>query len=204
MPQPVINPPGPLTVDGKDFTDSAYLDGKAIYRDFAVTNAVDVVWAVDGGTLSNILARSVRWTAPNISGTYHLTATAAGQPVTTIVITVEAVLPTFWEWKTPIEAKKKTLTFEAVDGPDQTRTLSGTREFYKLGADDSSYAEGVEMKAFQEAHHPVKKFWLLDPVQRRKAKFNTDSTFSFAYNDQDSWQWNFSVKQAWPYTWVTY
>jgi hypothetical protein len=96
------------------------------------------------------------------------------------------------------------LTFTPIDGDEETRSLSGVREHFKLGANDSSYDEGLEMKTFWTNHHPSKKFWLYDPQRRQKSKFKTDSNFPFAYNDQDGSQWNLAIKQAWPYTWVNY
>lgn len=185
MPSPIITPAGPLSRAGKDV------------QDFTANQAV--TWSASGGTLSLITATTARWTAPNVTGAYTVTATNGVDPSTVVTITVMAVLPNYWSWKNPVIMKKDVLIFKPISGPKQTRTLSPSAHNWELGNEDTSYERFLEMEAFWDAHHPGKKFAMIDPVKNERRTYQTDSDYNGHYNSADSFSWSGRIEEAWPY-----
>lgn len=187
MAAPIITPGGPLTKDGKSLTHF-------------VANQ-NVTWTKSGGTLSGVLAAAVDWTAPNQTGLWTLTGTNGGAETDIVEITVRAIIPNYWTWKTPIVAKKEVLTFKPIYGPTQTRGFgdSPAMHDWELGNDDSSFENFQEIKAFWNWHHPGLQFDMIDPVQVERRRYEVDSDYGFQYNHADSYQWSFRIREAWPF-----
>lgn len=190
MPTPiltlVITPAGPLTKRGKVLTH--------------FTANQNVVWTTDGGIFSGVLDDAVDWTSPNQTGNWHLT----GQGVESsriVLITVEAVIPNYWEYQNPVEAVKNKLEFTPIAGPTQHRTFGGPapQHRWELGAEDSDQSQYLEMKTFWDWHDPGKNFLMWDPVVNETRRYETDSNFSFIYKVGDSYSWKFRIKEVWPH-----
>lgn len=186
MPVPVITPGGPLAKLGKSATN--------------FTSDIDVVWSANGGTLSNILARSVTWTAPNSTGNWNLFATV-GPDQDFVLIVVESVIPNYWDYQNPIEAIKKKLQFEPIAGPTQNRSFGSpaSQHRWELGSDDNSREQYLEMKAFWDWHDPGKQFLMWDPQAEETRRYETDSNWSGLYKVGESYSWKFRIKEVWPY-----
>lgn len=189
MAAPIITPAGPLAKRGKSLTH--------------FVSDQNVAWSTDGGILTNVAALSVDWTAPNQSGNWHLNAVKAPPPPTTtiVLITVEAVIPNYWDYQNPIEAVKKKLEFEPIAGPTQHRTFGGPSPQHKweLGSDDSGRDEYLEMKAFWDWHDPGKQFLMYDPQAEETRRYETDSNWSGLYKVGESYSWKFRIKEVWPF-----
>jgi hypothetical protein len=187
MAAPIITPGGPLAKRGGVLTH--------------FTADQPVTWTTDGGVLSGIASAAVDWTAPNQSGNFHLVGTNGSAQTDTVLITVESVLPNYWEFQNPIEAVKKKLEFEPIAGPTQHRTFGSPAPQHKweLGADDSSYDERNAMKAFWDWHDPGVQFLMFDPVLSETRRYETDSNWSELYKPGDSYSWKFRIKEVWPY-----
>jgi hypothetical protein len=89
-------------------------DLRAIVKNDANT---DVTWQIvegepTGGTLSNITANSVTYTAPANNGTYHIEATSDGDPTVSDIITVVVNDNFYWEQRSGLSliGKAKELT----------------------------------------------------------------------------------------------
>lgn len=112
------------------------------------------------------------------------------------------VIPNYWEWKTPITAKKKVLAFEPYYGPRQTRTfgLGDPQHDWELGNNDSSYENFIEIKEFWNEHYPGVDFYLYDPPLDETRVYQIDSDMAESYNHADSFAWSFRIKESFPYT----
>lgn len=112
------------------------------------------------------------------------------------------VIPNFWEWKTPITARKNVLKFKPYAGPSQTRTFGTSQPFHdwELGNGDSSFENFQTIKAFWNTHHPTPSFYLYDPVLDETRTYEIDSDFAETYNHQDSYSWSFRISELYPYT----
>lgn len=188
MAAPIITPGGPLAKRGKVLT--------------SFSSNQDVTWSTDGGTLSAILATTVNWTSPNQSGNWHLEGENGSAETDEVLIVVEAVIPNYWEYQNPLEAVKKKLEFEPIAGPTQHRIFGGNsnpQHRWELGANDSSFDERNEMKAFWDWHDPGKLFLMWDPVINETRRYETDSNWSELYKPGDSFSWKFRIKEVWPY-----
>jgi len=184
---PVITPSGPLGRDGGSTTN--------------FTADQSVTWTKSGGTLSAILPTSVTWEAPNETGTRTLTATNGAAQTDIVTITVRAIIPNYWAWKTPIHAKKEGLIFRPIYGPTQTRGFGDSSAIHdwELGNDDSEIEKFQEMYAFWNYHHFGRKFDLNDPVLEERRTYETDSDIDYHYNDSGGVTWSLRIKEAFPY-----
>lgn len=190
MPAPVITPAGPLSKLGKILTH------------FTVDQ--NVTWSTDGGVLSGIAAQYVDWTSPNQTGNWYLNGQNGALQTTVVLIAVESVIPNYWEYRNSLEVVKEKLEFKPKTGPTQHRTFGNNlpQHRWELGADDSSYDEYLEMKAFWDWHDPGKPFLMWDPVVNETRRYETDSNWSGLYKEGDSFSWKFRIKEVWPYALV--
>lgn len=149
MPVPVITPAGPLAKRGKDV------------QAFTATNGVDS-WAASGGTLSNQTAGGATWEAPNVGGSYTVTATNASGS-TIVTITVTGVVPTPPNWEFKVHNKKKVLLFESDSGERQTRSKGPRKRTFDFVANTRQKVNFTEFEAFWDAHYPGKKVYFTHP-----------------------------------------
>lgn len=159
MSAPVITPAGPLAKHGKDVQH--------------FTSDQDVTWTKSGGTFSGTAARAVDWTAPNVTGTYTVTATNGSAQATTVTITVIAeIFAVPSRGYEPVNDRKM-LTFEPDSGPPQVRS-KGDKSQFPFVKNNAKAAEGLEMLAIWEAHYATgKKVYFTDPY------LNAESTWLF-------------------------
>lgn len=189
MPAPVVAPAGPLAKDGRSVT---------VFNANVASN-----WTATGGTFTGAVNGTViaTWTAPNVSGTYKVRATnPVDNMFTEITVTVMAIVPNTWEFKSPGQETKDVLIFKPQAGPTQTRSLSDWYSTWDIGAEDASYDEFQEMRAFIKAHYPGKIVALDDPVVRERRFFKFTAPFNKAYNPGDGFAWNSKIEEQWPYT----
>jgi len=188
MPSPIITPAGPLSKDGKTAT--------------AFTANQNVTWSTTGGVLSLVTVNSVTWTAPNQTGVFNLVATNGVDPPTTVVITVRAILPNYWQWQVQITEEKDVQIFTPIAGPEQTRSYGNgkPRHVWDLGDDDSSYENAQEIRAFWDYHYPGKLFDMIDPSVGERRTYTIASNLGWKENHADSYNWAMRIKEAYPYT----
>lgn len=112
------------------------------------------------------------------------------------------ILPNYWTYKSPIEAKKDVLKFRPYSGPNQTRSLSGEDEYHEweIGNDDSDHDNFLALKAFWRVHYPGVQFYLHDVQLDETRVYEIDSNLSEHYNHQDSYSWKMRISEAFPYT----
>jgi hypothetical protein len=112
------------------------------------------------------------------------------------------VLPNYWEYKSPAEARKDVSVFTPYWGPDQTRGYGdgSPRHHWELGNADSAREDAIEMKAFWGEHFPGIQFYMYDPEVDETRVYTFDSNYGFHYNPGDSHAWSVRIKEAWPYT----
>jgi hypothetical protein len=191
MSAPIIAPTSPIGRDGKSST--------------IFTADQNVTWTKSGGTLSDVAARSVTWTAPNQTGVWTLTGTNGSAQATIISITVRAIIPNFWKWQNPVHATKDVLIFKPIFGPTQTRGFGDGSPIlgWELSNDDSSYDNFIELKAFWDYHHPGRQFDMIDPNIPERRTYETDSDLDYSYNHADSVTWAMRIKESYPYALVT-
>jgi len=185
---PILSPGGPLGKDGGTLTN--------------FTADQNVTWTTSGGTLSNVAAQSVTWEAPNQTGVWTLTGTNGAAETDIVSITVRAIIPNYFGWKTPIHAKKDVLIFKPIYGPTQTRGFGDSSAIHdwELGNDDSEVDNFDELKAFWDWHHPGRQFDLDDPITLERRVYETDSDLDYHYLDSGGVTWAMRIKEAYPYT----
>lgn len=160
-----------------------------------------VTWTTSGGTLSNATSTSVTWKAPNETGTRTLTATNSAAEAGIVTITVKAIIPNYWTWKTPIHAKKEGLIWRPIYGPTQSRGFGNSSAIrdWELGNDDSEIDKFKELYAFWNYHHFGRQFDLSDPVLEERRTYEIDSDLDYHYNDSGGVTWSLRIKEAYPY-----
>jgi hypothetical protein len=187
MPAPIINPAGPLTRDGKSVTN--FLSDQA------------VVWAATGGALSNVLAQSVTWVAPNATGLWTVSGDNGPDAPTGVLVTVRAVIPNYWSFKNPVRARKEVQVFRPKYGPTQTRGF-GLGELihdWELSNPNNEVERFKELKAFYGYHHPGKLFDLIDPVLGERRVYLFDSELEYDYTPEGMISWRVRIAEQYPY-----
>ncbi|HEX8653115.1 MAG TPA: hypothetical protein VF708_20020 [Pyrinomonadaceae bacterium] len=147
---PILNPAGPLAEDGLNVVaNGRVIEAKVLV--VASTN-VDVVWSVDGGVLSNVAARSVTWTLPNITDIFVLTAKNAANlaEVKTLTVTVQAIVPPMYGFPAEVDRGKEARRFKPAVGPAEVREDTGVLEKWDLSREDQ---DPTEFYTFVEAWH---------------------------------------------------
>lgn len=191
MPAPALTP------------TSADLRGKAVQH---FTSDVTATWAATAGSLYTDAAATIPYVpgasrtdiyvkAQNVTGDYTVTATNGGSP-TSAPVAVEGVMPTLWEFRRPVTAKKRVRVFEPKDGPRQSRTDQGKKETWELGNGDGFYDDYLEVEAFWDAHYPGKTFILYDTTLEREITCYFDSDLKREANSDLSVAWSVVVKEA--------
>lgn len=112
-----------------------------------------------------------------------------------------ALIPNYWQLKTPIKAHKDVLIWRPYAGPTQTRTFgSGAAQHeYELGNDDSEIDQFEELREFWDDHYPGVSFELNDPVTQETRAYEFDSDLSFNYNENGGVAWKVLIKEIFPY-----
>lgn len=140
---------------------------------FTATNGVDG-WSASGGTLSNQSSSGATWTAPNVSGTYTVTATnGSGSDVVTI--TVAAVVPFVPSKGFEIETKKKVLLFEPDVGDRQTRTKGTKKKTWQFTTANRKKSEFLALETFWNDNYPGKKVYFTHPYTGVESLYWIDS-----------------------------
>jgi hypothetical protein len=178
---PVITPGGPLAKRGGEV------------QAFTATGTV-VSWSASGGTLSGTGPAGANWTAPNVSGTYTVTATNGDGP-DQVTIVVIAILPYNPSWGFETESGKKVLLFEPDRGPRQTRSKGDDGSFPFI-RENAQRVEGLAMKAFHAAHYPGKQFYVTDPGEAVESLWLMDSNFKFKWHRTNLCSYSFMMKKA--------
>jgi len=177
MSAPVITPAGPLAKHGKDVQH--------------FTSDQDVTWTKSGGTFANTAARSIDWTAPNVTGSYTVTAENAGHETTAVTITVIAEIFAVPSRDYEPEDDDETLVFEPDLGTPQTRS-KGDKSTFPFVKNNAQKSEYLEVKALYDAHKKQgKQVYFTDPyegVQSRwlfwsgfKRKWHANNLVSYSF-----------------------
>jgi hypothetical protein len=180
MPAPVITPSGPLTKRGKDV------------QHFSANQSV--TWTKSGGTFSGTTGTAVDWTAPNISGSYTVTATNGSSDSTTVTITVTAVVPFGPDRDFEPVDGKKVLLFEAEDGSRQT-TVKGRKDTFPFIRNTAKKSEHDEMKQFWNDNYPGKQVYFTVPGDS-EALWWIDSDFKRKGRLTNLWGYSFDLKKV--------
>lgn len=136
--------------------------GKAVQH-FATSADTTDDWECSGGTITNSAVRSIDWTAPNVTGTYTVTATV-GAAVLIVTITVTAVVPFAPDWGFDALAGKRVLLFQAESGGIQTRS-KGRSDTFPFIRNTAKKTEHDEMKTFWDDNYPGRLVYFTVPGQ---------------------------------------
>lgn len=180
MSAPVIAPVSPIARHGKSVQH--------------FTSDQDVTWTKLGGTFSGTAARAVDWTAPNVGGSYTVTATNGSAEATTITITVTGVVPFMPNWGFEPEDGKKVLVFDPDQGDRQTRT-KGEESTFPFIRNGCQNAELTEIRAFHAAHYPGKKVYFTPPDESESLWW-IDSKFKYQRNRTNLANYSFVLRKA--------
>jgi hypothetical protein len=182
MAAPVITPAGPLADHGKD-------------AEHFVSDQ-DVTWTKSGGTFANTAARSIDWTAPNVTGTYMVTAENAGHETTTVTITVQAeIFAVPSRGYEPVNDRKM-LTFEPDVGAPQVRS-KGDKSQFPFVKNNAKADEGKEMLALWEAHYDFgKKVYFTDPYLGVQSSWLFWSEFKLKWHAANLCSYSFVLKKV--------
>lgn len=182
MAAPVITPAGPLADHGKDVEH--------------FTSDQDVTWTKSGGTFSGTGARAVDWTAPNVTGTYTVTAENAGHETTTVTIVVIAeIFAVPSRGYEPVNDKKM-LVFEPDSGAPEVRS-KGDKSTFPFVKNNAKKAEALEVKALWEAHYDVgKKVYATDPYEGTQSTYLFWSEFKMKWNANNLVDYSFVLKKV--------
>lgn len=199
MAAPVLNPAGPLNVDGL-VLPVVYGNDFAPRQIVVTANQPIAEWA-GSGAIDILSATQVRWTVPNRTGGWLLSAINAAEEEEQLQVTVRGIVPNYWDLKSPVTAKKSVQVFKPKYGPTQTRSFGGgeARLAWELKNDDSDLERGQEMKAFWDWHHPGKEFDLFDPVPWERRRYIIDSDLAYFYETTGGMSWGFRIEEAFPY-----
>ena len=182
MPAPVVTPGGPLAKRGKQVTV------------FTATNDVDT-WTASGGTFLGTSPTTASWQAPNVNGTYTVTATNEdGSDIVTITVT--AVVPTVPTWGFEADNKKKVLLFEAQDGSRQTRTKGPKKQTFNFTTARRPKVEFVELEAFWNANYPGSKVYFTHPGTGIESLYWIDSDLKEQWSRLNLVSYSFVLKEA--------
>lgn len=112
-----------------------------------------------------------------------------------------ALIPNYWEFKTPIKAHKDVLVWRPYAGPTQTRTFGAgaVQHEYELGNSDDEEDQFFEIKTFWIDRYPGVSFELYDPISDETRSFEFDSDLSFHYNENGGVAWKVLIKEVYPY-----
>jgi hypothetical protein len=159
MPAPTITPGGSINKEGLSVT---------VFN----SNQTITLWSATGGTLSSITATSATWKAPNVSGTYTLSAKNAANETTVITITVVGVFqPEWWAFLNQVTKDKKVRVFIPLSGAPQSRTDQGAKEAWDIKRSDADSDVYLALEAFWNAHYPPsadRLFYLDDVLLERR------------------------------------
>jgi len=182
MSAPVISPGGPLAKHGKDV------------RGFTADQ--DVTWTKTGGTFANTTADSVDWTAPNVTGTYTVTATNDDDQTDTVTITVIAEIFAVPSRGYEPEDDRKMLVFEPDSGSTQERS-KGDKSTFPFVKNNAKKAEYLEMKALWDAHYDVgKQVYFTDPYEGVESVYKFWSGFKRKWNANNLVDYSFVLKKV--------
>ena len=158
MSQPIVTP------------DSAVMRGQ---RTQVFTADQLVTWTASAGTIS----AGGLYTAPNVTGTYTVTARNAANETRSVTISVTAAIYRVPSYTYPVSEDKKVLRFEPESGPEQTRTKRGHKRRVEFNANDRQKAEVLEMRALWRAHYGIagKYVYFTDPDLGEEALYKIDS-----------------------------
>lgn len=182
MPVPVITPAGPLAMRGK------------ASQAFTATNGV-TSWTTSGGTLSGTSSSGATWQAPNVGGSYTVTATNASGS-TIVTITVTGVVPFNPSWGFQVTNTKKVLVFDADDGSRQTRTKVGNKRSFNFTANVRQKAEFLELQPFWDAHYPSKKVYFTHPGTGVESLYWIDSDLKEQWDRTNLMGYSAVLKEA--------
>ncbi len=187
MSVPIITPAGPLARDGKSLTD--------------FTSDQAVTWATTGGTLSLVLAQSVRWEAPNKQGVWQVSGDNGPDAPGVVLITVKAILPNYYDYKIPVHGKKDVLAFRPLIGPTQTRGFGGSPVIrdWEIASDDLDYDKFWEFFAFWDYHYPGRQFDHINPNHTERRTYEFDSNLDWQENDSNGYTFSVRMKEVYPY-----
>lgn len=187
MPAPTINP------------ISAALRGKATQQ-FTASNVVafNVAWSCSAGTISP----TGLYTAPNVNGTYTVTATRvsgdvfgpAGQ-TGTVPVSVIAGLDYAPGMESAGATKRHVEVSEGVRTKRWTVGRGPALRFYDLKFPGRPTAEADEQFAVWEANYPHLPVYFTDPFLQQERKFLFDSKIKRTRVSRGVWDYEFSLRE---------
>jgi hypothetical protein len=179
MAAPIVTPAGPLARHGKDVQH--------------FTSDQDVTWTKSGGTFANTAARSIDWTAPNISSTYTVTATNGSAQSTIVTISVSFIVPYPPDYDIDAEDDKKVLVFEPDAGDPQTRT-KGPKDIYNFVRNTAPKAEYDEVRQWWKANYPGRNGYFTEPFDTGERRVQIWSAFKRRGQRRNLWGYSFVLR----------